>query len=259
MFQSFVIVLREGFESFLIVAIIAAYLQKTGRRALMPAVGWGIAASLAASVALGFALLQGANEPLWEGWTGLFSAVFVSAFVVHMWKTAGRLKKDMESGLARKIEAPTTRAAFWGVFAFTVFMIAREGMETALLLIQVREGSVWGGALLGLLAAAGMALLWTKVGHRIHLKLFFQVTALFLLLFVGQILLYSFHEFCEAGLLPASEYWHLATEPYSPDGIYGKWISVGMVGVCAAWLLVAWVRDRAAKTGLGRSVEAARS
>ncbi len=243
MLQAFVIILREGFESFLIVAIIATYLQKTNRHALMPAVYWGIAASVFASILLGYLLLQGANEPLWEGTTGVISAVLVTWFVIHMWKTAGHLKKDMESQLSKKVSVPSTKAAFVGVFAFTTFMIAREGMETALLLLQVHEARVVTGIFLGTIAAVGMALLWWKLGYLINLKLFFQVTAIFLLLFIGQILLYSFHEFSEAGILPNSEAFHIATEPYSPQGIYGKWISLGMVFICILWLAGAWLKD----------------
>lgn len=244
MLQSFIIVLREGFESFLIVAVISAYLQKTGRRALMPAVYWGIAVSVGVSVLLGHLLLQGGNEPLWEGTLAAVSSVLIAFFVVHMWKTAGTLKKDMEQRLARQVEVPSTKAAFLGVFGFTVLMIAREGMETALLLIQVHTGNVVAGAALGFLGALAMALLWWRVGHVINLKLFFQVTAVFLLLFLCQVLIYSFHEFTEAGVIPNSEYWHIATEPFSPDGMYGKWISVGMMLVCGVWLLGAWIQDR---------------
>lgn len=243
MIQAFVIVLREGFESFLIVAIIVAYLQKTGRRSLMPAVWWGAVASVFLSVLLGFVLLQGANEPLWEGITGAVSAVMVTWFVIHMWQTAPHMKKDLELKLNEKASVPSTRAAALGIFSFTTFMMAREGMETALLLFQVHETRVIAGALLGTLAATGMALLWWKLGRLINLKLFFQITAIFLLLFVCQILIYSFHEFTEAGIFPNSETWHAATEPYGPDGIYGKWISLGTVFLCAVWLLIAGGRD----------------
>ncbi len=243
MIQAFVIVLREGFESFLIVAIIVAYLQKTGRRSLMPAVIWGVTASFFLSVLLGFILLQGANEPLWEGITGAVSAVMVTWFVIHMWQTAPHMKKDLELKLNEKASVPSTRAAALGIFSFTTFMMAREGMETALLLLQVHETRVVAGALLGTLAATGMALLWWKLGRLINLKLFFQVTAIFLLLFVCQILIYSFHEFTEAGIFPNTEAWHVATEPYGPDGVYGKWISLGTVILCGVWLGVAGVKD----------------
>ena len=67
---------------------------------------------------------------------------------------------------------------------------------------------------------------------------------MFLLLFAIQIVFYSIHEFSEAGLLPNSEAIHTATEPFSPVGVYGKWFSVLMVGICAAWLITMSMKDR---------------
>lgn len=244
MLQAFIIVLREGFESFLIVAIIYAYLRKTGKFLLLPAVNAGIAVSVVTSAVLGYLLLQGANQPLWEGSFALISAVLVGWFVIHMWQTAGTLKKDMESSLHQATEQKATPAAWFGVFLFTVFMISREGMETALLLIQIQDPKIVSGIVLGIVAAACMGLAWVKVGHLINLKRFFQVTAIFLFLFILQILLYAFHEFTEAGILPNSEFLHNATEIYSPDGLYGKWFSLGMIAICAAWLFYAWIADR---------------
>jgi high-affinity iron transporter len=252
MLQALIIVLREGFESFLIVAIIAAYLNKTGRSNLLPAVGWGIAAAVALSVALGFVVLQTASEPLWEGIMGVISAVLVTGFIIHMWKTAPHLKSDTEKKLAEKTSRPG-RAAVVGVFMFTAFMIAREGMETALMLIQVHSPNVVVGSILGAAAASAIALLWLKVGHLINLKLFFQVTSVFLLLFVSQIIIYSFHEFSEAGVLPNGEYWHDLTEPLAPDGLYGKWISLATVAITAVWMLAAVVKDRLNPIRKGKS------
>lgn len=250
MLQAFIIVLREGFEAFLIVAIIYSYLQKRGRRDLLPAVYWGIAGSVLGSGALGWWLFQGASEPYWEGMFGVVAAVLVTWLVVHMLKTAPHLKQDMESRLSEAAARPTERRAELAIFFFTLFMISREGMETALLLIQVHEPSVVSGITLGVLAASAMAIMWIRFGRLINLKLFFQVTALFLLLFVGQILLYSFHEFCEAGVLPNSEALHAATEPFSPEGIYGRWLGVVMVAICGVWLVFAWWRDRAKQRAL---------
>ena len=241
MLRAFVVVLREGFEAFLIVAIIFAYLRKTSRPKLFPAVYWGITASVFVSAGLGYALLQGARQSLWEGIFGLVSAVLVAWFVIHMWRTAPHLKKQMENRLSEVTKGKPTRAAFFGVFLFTLYMISREGMETALLLLQIHEPKIVTGIFLGIFAAGSMAFLWAHFGHLINLKLFFQVTAIFLLLFVVQILIYSFHEFTEAGIFPASEVLHTATEPFSSEGLYGKWFSLGMVGACGLWLLGAWI------------------
>src|SRR5947207_3231378 len=44
-------------------------------------------------------------------------------------------------------------------------------------------------------------------------------------LFVVQTAVYAFHESAEARLLPWSELLHAATEPYGPDGAYGRYYS----------------------------------
>jgi len=99
-----------------------------------------------------------------------------------------------------------------------------------------------------LLAAVAFAFGWAKFGHLLNVKRFFQVTGIFLLLFMLQVAIYSFHEFSEAGLLPNSEMLHEATEKFSPDGLYGKWFSPIMIGICALWLVGAWAIDRAKGT-----------
>ncbi len=249
MTQAFVIVLREGFEAFLIVAITLTYLRKTGRIGLVPAVYAGVGFSVLVSAILGYWLLQGVNQALWEGVFGVVAAGLVATLVIHMWRTAPRLKQIMHERIEEIAARPTPRAAWLGMFLFTTIMITREGMETALMLMQVREEYFW-GALLGLGAAILMAALWIRFGHLINLKLFFQVTSIFLLLFVGQILIYAFHELAEAGLWPNSEYLHEITEPYSPTGLYGRWFSFGIVLICAGWLLLAWSVDRLRRGGV---------
>ena len=46
MLNSFIIVLREGFEAFLVVAIMTAYLRKTEQKHLLPAVYAAVVASI---------------------------------------------------------------------------------------------------------------------------------------------------------------------------------------------------------------------
>src|SRR6185295_5365253 len=98
MLQALIIVFREGFEAFLTVAIIFAYLRKTGRSWLRPAVWWGIGISVIASFALGW-WLQKVNQPLWEGVLALVAAVLVATFVIHIWRIAPTMKRDMETRL----------------------------------------------------------------------------------------------------------------------------------------------------------------
>ena len=244
MFQAFVIVLREGFEAFLIVSIIVAYLQKIQRHRLLPAVYWGIGVSLVASLALGLGLSQRGYDPLWEGILGLVAVGFVSTLVIQMWRHARAFKQETEQKLQTISSRPSTGWAIASVFLFTVLMITREGIETALMLLQVRDPAFLTGAGLGLLCTILLAVLWVRCSHLINLKLFFQVTSIFLLLFLGQIFIYALHELSEAGIFPGSEAFHIATEPFSPDGLYGKWFSIVTVAICTGWLVLAWVRQR---------------
>jgi high-affinity iron transporter len=247
MLQAFVITLREGLEAFLIVAISIAFLKKSGRLGLLPAVYWGIGLSVAISIGAAFLFASAANQALWEGVLGIVAAISVASLTVHMWRTARHIKKDIEGHL-RSSTLKTGSAAFLGVFAFTLLMITREGMETALLMgtltFQVKSASLIGGAILGVASAAFIASLWSRYGHRVNLGLFFQVTAVFLLIFVVQLLIYGFHELTEANIFPYSEPLHWATEPYGPDGRYGQYLSYLLVMLPLGWLVVSSLMQR---------------
>jgi len=241
MIQAFVITLREGLEAFLIVAISLAYLRKTGRQALVPAVHWGIGVSILLSIGAGLLLAQARNQSLWEGVLGIVAAFLVATLTVHMWRAGRYMKKDIEGRLAASA-GKVGAGALWGVFVFTLLMITREGMETAMLmnalLFQVKAMSIAGGAFGGTLVAAFIAFLWSRFGHRVNLARFFQVTAVFMLVFVVQLLIYGFHELAEAHVLPNSDALHWATEPYGPDGVYGHYLTYMLVALPLGWLAI---------------------
>jgi high-affinity iron transporter len=241
MLQAFVVTLREGLEAFLIVAISLAYLRKSDRHELIPAVRWGIALSVLISIGAAVLFSRAANHALWEGVLAIAAAISVATLTVHMWRTSRRIKKDIEGHLATST-LKTGPAAFLGVFFFTLLMISREGMETALLMgtlmFQNTPMNIVLGAALGTTVAAFVAWLWSRYGHRVNLGLFFQVTAVFLLVFVVELLIYGFHELMEANIFPYSEPLHLATEPYGPDGQFGKYLSYLLVMLPLGWLLM---------------------
>jgi high-affinity iron transporter len=239
MLQAFIITLREGLEAFLIVAISLAYLKKTGRRSLIPAVHWGIAGSIALSIGAGFMFARATNQALWEGVLALVAAVLVASLTVHMWRAGKRMKRNIETRLEAS-SARLGRGAFLGVFGFTLLMITREGMETALLmntlLFNVKAPEVIAGAVAGTVLSAVTAWLWSRYGYRVNLSRFFQVTAVFLLVFVVQLLIYGFHELTEANIIAPLAAWHDATEPFGPDGIYGQYLSYMLVVLPIGWL-----------------------
>lgn len=261
MFASFMITLREGIEAFLIVAMTLAYLRKTGRQSLVPAVAWGTGVAAVASFIAMLFFRRAENQPLWEAILASVAAVMVLSLTLYMFRNARRIRGE----IAAKVEAAarkSARGAWLGVFAFVLLMIVREGMETALILtslaFQNDAREMFTGGVIGVAGAAALAWAWGHYGHRVNIARFLQVTAIFLLLFVVQLFIYAFHEFSEGNVFPGIDnfYWHNLTEPYSPEGRYGMWLSYGMVIVPLAWLIAAWVRDRLDKRR-GSAIKAA--
>jgi high-affinity iron transporter len=244
MVQALVITLREGLEAFLIVAISLSFLRRSGRVSLTRAVYWGIGAAIVLSALGGYLLYNAANQEWLEGPLAIVAAASVAWLVIHMWRVGRRMKGDIEDRLQASSARPG-RAAFTGVFLFTVLMVSREGMETALLLMQVRETvNVVLGAVAGVLGAAAVAWLWSRYGRRVNLGLFFQVTAIFLFVFVVQLLIFGVHEMSEQGFLPYSETIHVNTEAWGPDSALGHLLTYLLVILPLGWLLIKGVLGR---------------
>ena len=250
MAQILLVTLREGIEMFLIVAIAAAYLRQTGRAGLVAAVKWGTVAAIAASLVLGVWLAEIAVTPKAESLLALIAALLVISMVVYMLRAAKHLRRE----IGKRLEAAAARpgaGAWLAVFFFVVLMITREGMETAFitasLFRQTETAHFVVGALAGVVLAGALAVAWSHYGRRIDLALFFRVTSVFLVLFAVQLVIYSFHEATEGNLLPLDNaYWHLATEPYGPEGEYGALLTYALVLIPAAWLGVSAMKARAA-------------
>ena len=248
MWQGFTIALREGIEMFLIVALILSYLKRTGRPALARAVYAGTAISLATCYGAFVLFRRAANRSLWEGILALVAAVLVASLLVYMKRVSAHLKKDIEDRVEARAVAGTAGQAFWGVFGFTLLMITREGMETALListaLFQMRSAAVSLGLALGLAAAVVIGLAWTRLGRSVDLKALLNILAAFLSIFVVQLVLYGVHELSEARIQPASETIHNATEILGPDGRIGHLLAYSLAVVPTVWLLALWWKRR---------------
>src|SRR5688572_32878147 len=80
MLNSFIIVLREGFESFLLVAVILAYLRKSGQQWLNTSVYLAIAVALAASGGLAYLLNTGVDDAVVQSMFGEFIGGYISKF-----------------------------------------------------------------------------------------------------------------------------------------------------------------------------------
>ncbi len=250
MYATLMITFREGLEAFLIVAISAAFLRQTGRANLLAPLRGGVALAVAGSIVLGIVLSRvGALTPATEGWLATAAAVLVVSCTVHMLRHGRRMKSE----IGARLDSASRRSGFaaaLAVFAFAALMVGREGVETATMLAALaasaEQRDMFVGGAIGVLCAGAMAGAWSRYGRRVNLSRFFQVTAAFMVLFSVQLVIYAFHEFSEAALLPGLDnaWWHLASEPYGPEGAYGHWLTYGLVLIPAAFLVAGWFGDR---------------
>jgi high-affinity iron transporter len=247
MWQGFTIALREGIEAFLIVALTLSYLKRTGRPELARAVYAAIGVSVVTCAGAGFLFSKAVNQALWEGILALVAAALVGSLLVYMKRVSKHLKRDIEKRIESRAATSPTRA-FWGVFVFALLMITREGMETALLIatafFQLKSAAVLTGLVLGLLGAAAIALLWMRLGKNVDLKAILNVSAVFLAIFLVQLVLYGVHELSEAGILPASQVIHDATEILGPDGWIGHLLAYALAVIPTLWLARLWWKRR---------------
>ena len=261
MWQGFTIALREGIEAFLIVALTLSYLKRSGREALARAVYAGIGVSLLTCAAAGLLFSRAANQPLWEGILAFTAALLVGSLLLYMKRVSGRLKSRIEGSIEARARAGTPRRAFWGIFLFTVLMITREGMETALListaLFQMKSSAVLLGLVAGLAAAVAIGFLWTRLGRGVDLRTLLNVSAFFLAIFLVQLTLYGVHELSEAGVLPASQTVHDATEILGPDGVIGQLLAYLLALLPTFWLAGLWWKRRGTAAGVASSRNAA--
>lgn len=249
MFQTLLIAFREGLEALLVVAIATLYLRRTGRQHWLSAIRSGLGVAIVLSIGLGNVLAHiGAMSPLVEGVMALLSATAVVWCVVHMRKAGKTMGKEITARLEETsmLDGPTAWAA---VFGFTLFMVGREGVETATMLAALASSAelshlVWGG-LIGLALAIAIAWAWVRYGKAVDLGRFFRVTAWFMIIFAIQLVVYALHEFTESGSIPGIDnaWWHAATEDLA-EGLIAQMISLALVVVPTVWLAVAHWQDR---------------
>ena len=207
MFDSLVITLREGVEAALIVGIVLGYLKKAGREDWARYVWWGVGAAVAVSAAAAYFLQKWAiSEDAYEGWMMLVGAVFVASIVVWMMRASKGLRKEIESKISG-LSIKSSRSGPWGIFAFVLLMVAREGAETAIFLgaVSLRTTELMNlmGAVLGLALAIGLGVAFFKGSIKVNLRRFFSVTSLVLLVVAVQLMISGYHELSEARILPS--------------------------------------------------------
>jgi len=250
MLGALLVTFREGIEAFLIIGVIVGYLRKTNRAGLIRGVQIGIALSIGASLVGAWLWTQVPNQPLYEGIAALSAAALVGLLLVQMLRMGRHMKGQIESRVERMAgKGGDARVApLLGVTVVTTLLVTRELLEAVFYLgVQVLAAQtptgrtmVPVGAVGGLILAAAVAWYWTRYSHRLNLGVLLKVTALFLGLFLVQLLVYGVHELAESGVIHGSQAFHDATEVFGPDGKIGHLISYSLLGAPLLYLL--WAR-----------------
>lgn len=210
MLSSFLIALREGFEAALIVGILVAYLAKSNRRENLPWLWSGVGIAAVLSLITGALLsytgsgLSDRGEALFAGVTSFAAATLVTGMIFWMKKAGRALRGELHEKMGQALMA--------GPFAIalTAFLsVAREGLETALFLYSnfKSEADPLGstvGLVAGLAVAILLGLLVYRSAIRFNMSTFFTYTGIGLIIIVGNIISYGYHELAELAIVPES-------------------------------------------------------
>ena len=218
MLATLVIFLREGVEASMIVAILLAYLNRTGQRRYFKDVliGVGVAFALAGVggliAYLTIKTYAGSRvQTIFETATYLLAAVVLTYMTFWMRAHARGLKKELQS----QLDSAMSRGARTGLGLLAFQAVGREGLETVVFTLAIAFSSthpvsLLAGALIGLAIALAIAFFMYRLGHRINIGRFFMVVGTLLMVFAAGLLVDAVQNLQELGWLPVAirPLWH---------------------------------------------------
>ena len=259
--SSLVILLREGLEAILLLAVVVAFLIKTGRRdaLLYIHIGWSLALLLGVAtwaMAAYVVDISGASRELTEGVTALLAAAILLyvGFWLHNKLQAQRWKEFIEG----KVHGALNNGTLWSI-AFVAFIaVYREVFETVLFYQTLWLQAGAGGqhmVLIGFLSAAAalVVLAWLifKFSVRLPLRLFFAVNSVLLYLLAVVFAGKGVAALQEAGTLPVSS---VNVPAIDVLGIYPTAQSLGLQAVLVIAALVFVLMSRRKSAGTDRGI-----
>jgi len=189
-FSALLILLREGIEAILILAAIAAVLNKSGRKDGMRYLHYGWTSALVLGfitwyVAAHTITISGANREFTEGITALVAAVML--VYVGFWLHKQTYAMQWQEFIRTKISRSLSTGALTGLAAVAFLAVYREVFETILFFetLSLQSGPsglvfVVSGGLSAAVLLVVLAWLIFKFSVRLPMKLFFRINAVFL-------------------------------------------------------------------------------
>jgi len=187
--QSFLIILREGFEAILVVGAIVAFLLKTGHRERLRSIWMGVLYALLASAGTAVLLKTllaavPASREIIEGATMLIAVAVL--FSVSYWLISKVEAAKWQQFIKEKVTAALDQGGGRALTFVAFLAVYREGAETALFYQALfNEGPnvvlpLSLGIVAGLIALAVIFTLFYRYGVKIPLRPFFSVTSVLL-------------------------------------------------------------------------------
>jgi high-affinity iron transporter len=209
--QSFLIMVREGFEAILLVTALAAYLRRVGENDKVWVVYHGAVWALAASALTAYLLATmldsyGGSREAFEGVSMLIAAVVL--FYLSCWLFAKRELDRWRKYVHKQISKAISSGKLF-TLGFAAFLaVYREGAETILFyhaMLAGTEGqtvSIVIGFVAAVVCLGGVYWVMRSAAFRLPIGIFFTVTAAFLyyltFFFAGK----GIHELQEALWVP---------------------------------------------------------
>jgi high-affinity iron transporter len=199
--------LREGLEAGLVVSILLAAVRRTGSASTAP-VWLGVAAAVVLALSFGAVLtfyrsiLPTTGQEALGGSLSVIAVVLVTGMIFWMRRTARSLSGELKAKVAEALTISTA------ALALTAFLaVGREGVETALFLWTAAQASGQTvaplvGAAIGIAIAVVLCVLLYRSAVRIQLGLFFNRTAVLLIVIAAGVFAYGLGDLQDAGLLP---------------------------------------------------------
>lgn len=236
MLASLLIGLREGLEAALVVGILIAYLTRLGRRDVLPRLWAGVGLAILLSLILGAVLtfgeymLTSQAQELIGGGVSLAAVVLVTWMIFWMQRAGRTLKATLEGDIDRALAS----GSLWGIVVIGFVSVAREGIETTLLLWAMVQSfgqapQALAGVVSGLVLAAVLGWLIGRGMLRLDLRRFFTWTGALLIVVAAGVVAYAVLEFQEAGVLAGP---YTAVAPVDP--VTGT-VAVGAAGFPFGW------------------------